>query len=37
MFITSAELAHKRIFNENDTTIFYIDKGKVINIENGGN
>lgn len=37
MFITSAELAHKRIFNESDTSIFYIDKGKVINMEDGGN
>lgn len=37
MFITSAELAHKRIFDESDTAIFYIDKGKVTNIEDGGN
>ena len=37
MFITSAELAHKRIFDESETAIFYIDKGKVTNIEDGGN
>ena len=37
MFITSAELANKRIFDESDTAIFYIDKGKVTNIEDGGN
>ena len=37
MFITSAELAHRRIFNESDTSIFYIDNGKITNIENGGN
>lgn len=37
MFITTAEVSHKNIFDESNTTIFNIDKGHVINIENGGN
>lgn len=37
MFITTAEISHKNIFKNSDTTIFSIDQGKVINIENGGN
>lgn len=37
MFITTAEVSHKSIFNKSNTTIFNIDKGKVISIENGGN
>ena len=30
-------LSNKRIFDESETAIFYIDKGKVTNIEDGGN
>lgn len=37
MFITSAEVSHKKIFEENDVTIFNIENGDVISIENGGN
>ena len=37
MFITTAEVAHKSIFNKENTTIFNIEKGKVISIQNGGN
>lgn len=37
MFITTAEISHKNIFNKANTTIFNIDKGCVISIENGGN
>ncbi len=37
MFITTAEVSHKNIFDRNNTTIFNIEKGRVINIENGGN
>ena len=37
MFITTAEVAHKSIFNKDNTTIFNIEKGKVISIQNGGN
>ena len=37
MFITTAEVSHINIFNKNNTTIFRIEKGQVINIENGGN
>lgn len=37
MFITTAEIAHKSIFNKENTTIFNIEKGKVISIQNGGN
>ena len=37
MFITTAEVSHINIFNKSNTTIFRIEKGKVINIENGGN
>ncbi|RDY25588.1 DNA replication/repair protein RecF [Romboutsia weinsteinii] len=37
MFITTAEISHKNIFDKENTTIFNIDKGQVINIENGGN
>lgn len=37
MFITTAEVSHKSIFNKSSTTIFNIDKGKIISVENGGN
>lgn len=37
MFITTAENLHKNVLNINDTTIFYIDNGKVVKTENGGN
>ena len=37
MFITTAEVGHKSIFNKNNTTIFNIEKGKVISVQNGGN
>lgn len=37
MFITTAEVSHKNIFDIENTTIFNIDKGCVISIENGGN
>ena len=37
MFITTAEVAHQSIFNKENTTIFNIEKGKVISIQNGGN
>lgn len=37
MFITTAEVSHKNIFDKSNTTIFNIDRGHVINIENGGN
>lgn len=37
MFITTAEISHKKIFNSENTTIFNIEKGNVISIENGGN
>lgn len=37
MFITTAEIAHKNIFDKSNTTIFNIESGHVINIENGGN
>ncbi|MCC0633352.1 MULTISPECIES: DNA replication/repair protein RecF [unclassified Clostridioides] len=37
MFITSAEISHKKIFDEKDVTIFNIENGNVISIENGGN
>ena len=37
MFITTAEVSHINIFNKSNTTIFRIEKGQVINIENGGN
>ncbi|CEH36062.1 DNA replication and repair protein RecF [Romboutsia lituseburensis] len=36
MFITTAEIAHKNIFDKSNTTIFNIESGHVINIENGG-
>ncbi|MGL6105689.1 DNA replication/repair protein RecF [Romboutsia sp.] len=37
MFITTAEVSHKSIFEKSNTTIFNIEQGRVINIENGGN
>lgn len=37
MFITTAEVSHKNIFDKGNTTIFNIDKGCVVSIENGGN
>ncbi|MEG2983950.1 MAG: DNA replication/repair protein RecF [Peptostreptococcaceae bacterium] len=37
MFITTAEVSHKNIFDIDNTTIFNIEKGHVISIENGGN
>lgn len=37
MFITTAEISHKNIFNINNTTIFNIDNGEVVSVENGGN
>ncbi|MEG0277620.1 MAG: DNA replication and repair protein RecF, partial [Coprobacillus sp.] len=37
MFITTAEVSHKNIFDIENTTIFNIDKGSIISIENGGN
>ena len=37
MFITTAEVSHKNIFDRSNTTIFNIEQGRVINIENGGN
>lgn len=37
MFITTAEVSHKNIFDRGNTTIFNIEQGRVINIENGGN
>ncbi len=37
MFITSAEISHKKIFDEKNVTIFNIENGDVISIENGGN
>ena len=37
MFITTAEDAHKNIFNRQQTTIFNINSGTVVSIENGGN
>lgn len=37
MFITTAEVSHKNIFDKSNTTIFNIEQGRVINIENGGN
>ena len=37
MFITTAEVSHKKIFNKSNTTIFNISKGNVVSIENGGN
>ncbi|TPB49862.1 DNA replication and repair protein RecF, partial [Burkholderia pseudomallei] len=37
MFITTAEASHKKIFSTENTTIFNIEKGNVISIENGGN
>ena len=37
MFITTAEVSHKKIFNKSNTTIFNISQGNVVSIENGGN
>ncbi len=37
MFITTAEAAHRDIFNKEETTIFNINNGTVVSIENGGN
>lgn len=37
MFITTAEISHKNIFEKCNTTIFNIDKGQIISVENGGN
>lgn len=37
MFITTAEISHKNIFDKSNITIFNISQGHVINIENGGN
>lgn len=36
IFITTAGISYKDIFNKN-TTVFNIEKGKVISIQNGGN
>ncbi|MGX4601670.1 DNA replication/repair protein RecF [Faecalimicrobium sp. JNUCC 81] len=36
MFITTAEVSHKNIFDKSNTTIFNIKQGSVISIENGG-
>ena len=36
MFITTAEVSHKNIFDKSKTTIFNIKQGCVMNIENGG-
>ena len=36
MFITTAEISHKNIFDKNNTTIFNIDNGEIVSIENGG-
>lgn len=36
MFITTAEVSHKNIFDKGNTTIFNIKQGSVISIENGG-
>lgn len=37
MFITTAEDSHRKIFDSSNTTIFNIEKGNVIRIQNGGN
>lgn len=37
MFITTAEVSHKNIFDKSNTTIFNIEQGHVVSIENGGN
>lgn len=37
MFITTAEYLHKNVLDMNNTTVFYIDNGKVVKTENGGN
>ncbi len=29
--------AHKNVLDMNNTTVFYIDNGKVVKTENGGN
>ncbi|MFI3210849.1 MAG: DNA replication/repair protein RecF [Peptostreptococcaceae bacterium] len=36
IFVTTAEKSHKNIFNKEITTIFSIEKGQVVKIENGG-
>lgn len=36
MFITTAEVSHKNIFDKSKTTIFNIEQGNVMSIENGG-
>lgn len=36
MFITTAEVSHKNIFDKSKTTIFNIKQGCVMSIENGG-
>lgn len=37
MFVTTAENSHKNIFKKEITTIFSIENGQVVKIENGGN
>lgn len=37
MFITTAEHLHKNVLDIENTTVFYIDNGKVVKTENGGN
>lgn len=37
MFVTSADPLHKNILGKDGYTIFYIDSGKVLKVENGGN
>ncbi|WAW14921.1 DNA replication/repair protein RecF [Peptostreptococcus equinus] len=36
MFVTSADPLHKHILSKNKYTIFNIDKGEIVKIENGG-
>lgn len=36
IFITTAEVSHKNIFDKANTTIFNIKQGSIISIENGG-
>ena len=37
MFITTAEHTHKNVLNMDKATIFFIEHGKVVKTENGGN
>ncbi len=37
MFVTSADPLHKNILGKDGYTIFHIDDGKVLKVENGGN